>query len=106
MVHELFKILVVEYKLVDYQYFMDTMQEWELDHFLSSLQYADRNLWESSRFTSYIIAQINSKKQLRPTDIMKFTWDKQEKQLDLNNKKEIEAFKAKMKDFEEMIKNT
>ena len=39
-----------------------------------------RNSWEQCRFISYVLAQINSTKKLKPTDILSFTWDEEEKQ--------------------------
>lgn len=34
-----------------------------------------KNDWEKVRFSSLVTAQCNSSKQLKPTDILKFTWD-------------------------------
>lgn len=37
--------------------------------------YANQELWESQRLLAYIMAQSNSKKRLKITDIMKFPWE-------------------------------
>ena len=34
--------------------------------------------WEQARFIAYLIAQTNSKKKLKLTDIVKFHWEKEE----------------------------
>lgn len=36
---------------------------------------AYKESWEQSRLIAYIIAQTNSKKKLKLTDILKFQWD-------------------------------
>lgn len=60
---------------MDVEYFNDRMQEYEVDFLLKSIPYADVNLWEQTRFNVYSIAQMFSKKQLKPSDILKFEWD-------------------------------
>jgi hypothetical protein len=34
-----------------------------------------KNDWEQTRFISYVCAQVQSSKKIKPTDIMKFPWD-------------------------------
>ena len=68
-------MIVFEYKLCGIEYFLDKMQLYELDIMLNSLRLSYRHDWERTRFNSYIIAQCNSKKKLKPTDIIKFDWD-------------------------------
>ena len=60
------------------------MQMYELNTILSSLNKSIKNDWEQTRMIAYIIAQCNSTKQLKPTDILKFDWDN-----DDHNKQEI-----------------
>lgn len=38
--------------------------------------YANQDLWESQRLIAYILAQSNSKKKLKITDIIEFPWEK------------------------------
>jgi hypothetical protein len=50
------------------------------DYYLIDLYLTNSNLtyktsWEQTRFLSYIIAQCQSTKKLKPTDIIKFAWD-------------------------------
>ena len=48
---------------------------YELEPLISNLHRKDRNSWEQARMIAYVIAQCNSTKKLKPTDIMQFTWD-------------------------------
>ena len=54
---------------------MDDLQSWEVYDLYNSLQYADSAQWEQTRWLMYVMAQINSKKHLNLTDILKFPWD-------------------------------
>ena len=47
---------------------------YELEPLISNLHRKDRNSWEQARMIAYVIAQCNSTKKLKPTDIMQFTW--------------------------------
>lgn len=57
------------------EYFMDNLQDWEVQDIYSNLQYADCTSWEQTRWLMYVIAQTNSRKHLKVTDILKFPWD-------------------------------
>ena len=37
--------------------------------------YAHKEGWEQARLVAYLIAQTNSTKELKVTDILKFPWD-------------------------------
>lgn len=39
------------------------------------IPYCDRNSWEQSRMNAYILAQVNSRKKLSPSDIVSFKWE-------------------------------
>ena len=56
-------------------YFMDELQDWEVYDLYNMLQYADTTSWEQTRWLMYVIAQVNSRKQLKVTDILNFSWD-------------------------------
>ena len=71
----MFRTLVIELKLVDYEYFMDKMEEWEVYNFYDSLKYANRSEWEQTRLLMYVIAQVNSKKKIDIKEIMSFPWE-------------------------------
>ena len=68
-------MLTVEYKVVSVEYFMDKMQPYELPILLSKMNLSVKWDLEMTRHLMYIIAQVNSKRKLKLTDIMKFDWD-------------------------------
>ena len=56
-------------------YFLDKMQWYEVDSCLNGLENKNKISWEQTRFISYIMAQCNSTKKLKPSDILSFKWD-------------------------------
>lgn len=54
---------------------MDKMKDYEVYLLLDNIQYSEKNDWERSRFESYVVAQVNNKKKIKPTDLIKFSWD-------------------------------
>lgn len=54
------------------------MQPYELTAILSNIEYSIKQTWEQTRFQTYIQAQTQSTKKLKPTDIIEFSWDKKE----------------------------
>lgn len=71
----MFRILVVQYKLVSAEYFMDKMQEWELYEFTNVIEYDNFISWQQTRLLMYIIAQVNSRKKLKLKDICTLPWE-------------------------------
>lgn len=69
--------MVVQYGIVSAEYFMDRLKPYELQLITEALHLRYKDSWEQSRFICYMIAQVNSKKRLKATDIMKFPWEKQ-----------------------------
>lgn len=55
---------------------MDNMKFYELSPILKNLNVSVKNDWEIARQLSYIIAQTQSTKKIKPSDIMQFPWDK------------------------------
>ena len=47
----------------------------------------------------YVVAQTQSTKKLKPTDIMKFDWDKQDKGVQHIEKERLQRLAAKMKEL-------
>ena len=92
--HELFRIICFEYKVCSLDYFLDSMQEYEVQTIIENLQYLDRNSWEQYRFLIYSNIQMNSKKRINPTDIMKFSWDRIEENNSITSQ-DIERLKKK-----------
>lgn len=54
---------------------MDRCSTWELNDIIENLPYLDRNLWESSRLGTYVLAQVNSRRHLTQQEILKFKWE-------------------------------
>lgn len=64
--------------------------------------FAFMNSWEQARFIAFLIAQCNSTKQLKPSDIMKFQWDKEEAESTAISNEDIRRLKEKANNY---IKN-
>ena len=53
------------------------MQMYEVGALLKNIYKASKNEWEQARLITYVIAQVNSKKKLKLTDITQFAWEKE-----------------------------
>ena len=72
------------------------MQWYEVEACLNGLDSKYKISWEQTRFVSYMVAQVNSTKQLKPTDILSFTWDNTESYKDTAiSNEDIERLKQK-----------
>lgn len=56
-------------------YFLDKMKHYELSIICDSLHLRTKDSWEQARMVAYIMAQVNSKKKLKPSDIIQFAWE-------------------------------
>ncbi|MDR1582065.1 MAG: hypothetical protein LBS55_02210 [Prevotellaceae bacterium] len=56
-------------------YVMDRMPFYEINIAIDGLYLKNRQSWEQTRMICYVIAQTNSKKRIKLTDIMKFWWE-------------------------------
>lgn len=54
---------------------MDSMRTYEVSDLMKNVKYADRTVKELERYSNYIYLQANTKKELKPTDIMSLPWD-------------------------------
>ena len=68
-------LLCLEYKVCSISYFMDNMRYYELKPILKNLNVSVKNDWEIGRQICYIIAQSQSTKKIKHSDIMQFPWD-------------------------------
>lgn len=74
---------------------------YEVQPLITSMHLKHRDSWEQSRMIAYIIAQVNSRKKLNPTDISKFAWDNEEemnKETSMSNE-DIERLRKKAKEY-------
>ena len=76
-IEEIYSLVVVE-SGIDPDYFLDEMKWYEVEACIKGLENKNKASWEQCRFISYIIAQVNSTKKLKLTDILSFNWDKEE----------------------------
>lgn len=95
---EIYSALVIEGGL-DPEYVLDKMQMYELEPLISNLHKKDRNSWEQARMIAYVIAQCNSTKKLKPTDIMQFTWDNDTTGETSISNEDIKRLKEKAKQY-------
>lgn len=58
--------------------------------------------WEQSRLVAYMIAQTNSIKRLKLTDILKFHWDDEEAVTSISNE-DVARLRDKAKQYEQFI---
>lgn len=100
----MFRIFCFEFKVCSIEYFLDEMQVYEVNTIIENLPYLDRTSWEQSRFQIYSSVQINSKKKINPTDIMKFAWDNDKEDITISND-DIERLKEKSKQIYQTIIN-
>ena len=81
------------------------MQHYELQTLIDKLYLRSKNNWEQARLIAYIVAQVNSKKKLKLTDVLEFPWENQsnkENQKVTDNQKEQLLRQAQ--EFEKLIK--
>lgn len=71
---------------------------YELEPLLTNLHKKNKESWEQTRQVTYVIAQTNSSKKLKPTDIMKFVWDDEDSDTSISNE-DIKRLKDKAKQY-------
>ena len=89
------------------QYVLDEMQMFEVKALLKYGYYKHRDDWEIGRLICYILAQVNSKKRLKLTDIMNFEWDKEtaDKEAKKTTKEDFERLKTLARQYEKHLQN-
>lgn len=97
---ELYAILVLRYNLSP-AYVLDHMQLYEAKALLKYSDYSSRDSWEQSRLVAYLIAQTNSTKKMKPSDIIKFSWDNEYNGGTSISNDEIERLRNKAKAYEQ-----
>ena len=89
---------------IDPEYFLDKMQMYELSSLLKNIFKKNRESWEQARMISYVIAQSNSTKQLKPIDILKFSWDEKVPDNDISiSNEDINRLREKSKQILNLI---
>lgn len=75
----------------------------EVESFLDGLNRRNREAWEQTRLLGYIIAQSNSTKTLKQTDILRFPWDEEKKETSVTDD-EMKRLREKAKAVESQLK--
>ena len=78
-------------------YVLDEMPPYEINAALSQIHLRHKESWEQTRMLCHIIAAVAGNK-LKPTDIIKFPWDKKDEDTVIDAK-DIERLKEKMKQY-------
>lgn len=95
-VTEIYQTLVIQCGISP-DYVLDAMQMYEVQPLIQAMHLKHRDSWEQSRMIAYIIAQVNSRKKLSPTDIVRFVWD-DNKETGISNE-DIERLRQKAKEY-------
>lgn len=105
--HELFRLLCFQYKVVSVEYFMDTLQEHEIEPIVQNLEYYERPEWERTRFLAYCNLQKSSTKKINP-QIIVFPWEKESDNTDQinGNSKLSKADIQRLKEQSKIISQT
>lgn len=87
---------------VDPKYVLDDIEEYEVIALLKRIEEDHQEEWEKIRMICYVfVSTQTTKKSLKPTDVMKFPWDKNKQKGDEMSKerydKIVEKFKNKIK---------
>lgn len=78
---------------------------YELEFLLASINYTYREQYEMMRFNSYIIAQTQSTKKINLSDIIKFSWDKEnEEKVTTISNEDINRLREKAERMSELLK--
>ena len=75
----------------------------EVESFIDGLNRRNREAWEQTRLLGFIIAQSNSTKTLKQTDILRFPWDEEEKKDTSATDEEMQRLRAKAKVVESQL---
>ena len=99
----MYSIAVIELGLSP-EYFLDKMQLYEIPTIVRNANLKNKDSWEQARFISFITAQVNSTKKMKPTDLMLFSWDNEvvDTSKSISNE-DRERLKNKSKQYENKI---
>lgn len=101
----MFRVLCFEFKVVSIEYFMDKMQQYEIDTILDNLAFINRTDWERTRLEIYSNLQMNTKKKLKTTDVITFPWEKEEQEEHITeiSNEDVERLKMEAKKYEKLL---
>lgn len=79
------------------------MQFYEVNALLDSYYLKNKDSWEQARLIAYMTAQVNSRERIKPDDIMKFHWEKDDKPA--NDEIDSTAIELELKQMEDILNN-
>jgi hypothetical protein len=80
-------------------YVLDRMPFYEINIALEYSYLKNKERWEQARMICYVIAQSNSTKRLKATDIMTFHWEKKEKVDTTVSDEDAKRLREKLKQY-------
>lgn len=85
------------------RYVLDQMEFYEVEALLDSYYLKHKDSWEQARLIAYMTAQVNSRNTIKPEDIIKFHWEKDDHEpIACEDQKNIEL---EMKQLENILNN-
>lgn len=75
------------------------MEMYEVNSLLEYAYYCSKDNWEQTRLISYITAQVNSTKNLKITDIMKFPWEDNTEHLTSISNSDLQRLREKAQNY-------
>ena len=85
------------------RYVLDEMQFYEIDALLDSYYLKHKDSWEQARLIAYMTAQVNSRNTIKPEDIIKFHWEKDD--TPEVNELDQKSIELEMKQLENILNN-
>ena len=80
---------------------MDKMELYEAKAVMDYDYYSYKDSWEQARLISYMIAQTNSTKKLKLSDILEFYWDQETDKADTSlSNDDVERLRQKAQQYE------
>ena len=80
---------------------MDKMEFYEVKAVMEYSYYSYKDSWEQARLISYLIAQTNTTKQLKLSDILEFHWDEETAKADTSlSNEDVERLRQKAQQYE------
>lgn len=77
------------------------MEFYEVKAVMEYDYYSYKDSWEQARLIAYLVAQTNSTKQLKLSDILEFHWDQETAKADTSlSNEEVERLRQKAQQYE------
>ncbi len=91
---------------IDPRYVLDEMPLYEADLYLSHAYYIGQEIREDIRVATWMTAQVNSKKKLKPSDIYTFAWEhKKQEPVEAVTPEQLKALTASAHELRKKLKH-